>query len=100
MTAINPNIFVNGDAGLIHVLDFNHQCHVKQTGSLQEQVMRQEVWQVMEGTQRHLRGSISVWEASVDAATAPRFAREFNGTAVGKGNASIPSSATKNFQIN
>lgn len=45
----NPNIVVNGDAELIHVLDFNHQCHVKQTGSLQEQVMRQEVCQVMEG---------------------------------------------------
>ncbi len=45
----NPNIVVNGDAELIHVLDFNHQCHVKQTGSLQEQDMRQEVCQVMEG---------------------------------------------------
>ncbi|WP_350403664.1 TrlF family AAA-like ATPase [Pseudomonas sp. W17] len=45
----NPNIVVNGDAELIHVLDFNHQCHVKQAGSLQEQVMRQEVCQVMEG---------------------------------------------------
>lgn len=31
----NPNIVVNGDAELIHVLDFNHQCYVKQTGSLQ-----------------------------------------------------------------
>lgn len=45
----NPNIVVNGDAELIHVLDFNHQCHVKQTGSLQEQAMRREVCQVMEG---------------------------------------------------
>lgn len=45
----NPNIVVNGDAELIHVLDFNHQCHVKQTGSLQDQVMRREVCQVMEG---------------------------------------------------
>ncbi|MGY2683182.1 TrlF family AAA-like ATPase [Pseudomonas tolaasii] len=45
----NPNIVVNGDAELIHVLDFNNQCHVKQTGSLQEQDMRQEVCQVMEG---------------------------------------------------
>lgn len=45
----NPNIVVNGDAELIHVLDFNNQCHVKQVGSLQEQVMRQEVCQVMEG---------------------------------------------------
>ncbi len=45
----NPNIVVNGDAELIHVLDFNHQCHVKQTGSLQDQAMRREVCQVMEG---------------------------------------------------
>ena len=45
----NPNIVVNGDAELIHVLDFNHQCHVKQTGSLQDQAMRHEVCQVMEG---------------------------------------------------
>lgn len=45
----NPNIVVNGDAELIHVLDFNNQCHVKQTGSLQEQLMRREVCQVMEG---------------------------------------------------
>jgi len=45
----NPNIVVNGDAELIHVLDFNHQCHVKHTGSLQDQAMRREVCQVMEG---------------------------------------------------
>ena len=45
----NPNIVVNGDAELIHVLDFNHQCHVKQSGSLQDQTMRGEVCQVMEG---------------------------------------------------
>lgn len=45
----NPNIVVNGDAELIHVLDFKHQCHVKQTGSLQDQAMRREVCQVMEG---------------------------------------------------
>lgn len=45
----NPNIVVNGDAELIHVLDFNHQCHVKQTGSLQDQLLRREVCQVMEG---------------------------------------------------
>lgn len=45
----NPNIVVNGDAELIHVLDFNHQCHVKQTGSLQDKAMRREVCQVMEG---------------------------------------------------
>lgn len=45
----NPNIVVNGDAELIHVLDFNHQCFIKQTGSLQDQTMRREVCQVMEG---------------------------------------------------
>lgn len=45
----NPNIVVNGDAELIHVLEFNHQCHVKQSGSLQDRAMRREVCQVMEG---------------------------------------------------
>lgn len=45
----NPNIVVNGDAELIHVLDFNNQCFVKQTGSLQDLTMRGEVCQVMEG---------------------------------------------------
>lgn len=45
----NPNIVVNGDAELIHVLDFHHQCYVKQTGSLQDLRMREEVCQVMEG---------------------------------------------------
>lgn len=45
----NPNIVVNGDAELIHVLDFHHQCQVKQTGSLQDKAMRREVCQVMEG---------------------------------------------------
>jgi energy-coupling factor transporter ATP-binding protein EcfA2 len=45
----NPNIVVNGDAELIHVLDFNNQCFVKQTGSLQDLTMREEVCQVMEG---------------------------------------------------
>lgn len=45
----NPNIVVNGDAELIHVLDFNNQCHLKQVGSLQNLTMRKEVCQVMEG---------------------------------------------------
>lgn len=45
----NPNIVVNGDAELIHVLDFNNQCFVKQTGSLQDLTMRKEVCEVMEG---------------------------------------------------
>lgn len=45
----NPNIVVNGDAELIHVLDFNNQCFVKRTGSLQDLAVRDEVCQVMEG---------------------------------------------------
>ena len=45
----NPNIVVNGDAEWIHVLDFNNQCYVKQTGSLQDQPMRTEICEVMEG---------------------------------------------------
>ncbi|MDC7701685.1 TrlF family AAA-like ATPase [Vogesella indigofera] len=45
----NPNIVVNGDAELIHVLDFNNQCYVKQSDSLQNLKMREEVCQVMEG---------------------------------------------------
>ena len=45
----NPNIVVNGDAELIHVLDFNSQCFVKQSGSLQDLKIRSEVCLVMEG---------------------------------------------------
>lgn len=45
----NPNIVVNGDSELIHVMDFNNHCYVKKTGSLQNQPMRSEVCQVMEG---------------------------------------------------
>lgn len=45
----NPNIVVNGDAEMVYALDFNHQCHVKQSGSLQEKSMRDEVCRVMEG---------------------------------------------------
>jgi energy-coupling factor transporter ATP-binding protein EcfA2 len=45
----NPNIVVNGDAEWIQVMDFNHQCFVKQKGGLQEQAVRAEVCQVMEG---------------------------------------------------
>ena len=45
----NPNIVVNGDAELIYVLDFNNQCYIKHTGSLQDQNMRSNVCQVMEG---------------------------------------------------
>ncbi|MFY7975919.1 MAG: TrlF family ATPase, partial [Rubrivivax sp.] len=46
----NPNIVVNGDAELIHALEFeNGQCRVKDSGSLQNVRMRDEVCQVMEG---------------------------------------------------
>jgi predicted ATPase len=45
----NPNIVVNGDAEMIYALDFNNQCHVKKHGSLQEEQMRVEICNVMEG---------------------------------------------------
>lgn len=46
----NPNIVVNGDAEMLHALDFVHgQCIVQRSGSLQEAAMREEVCRVMEG---------------------------------------------------
>ena len=46
----NPNIVVNGDAEMLHALDFAQgQCIVRQSGSLQEEAMRTEVCRVMEG---------------------------------------------------
>ena len=45
----NPNLVVNGDAEMVHVLDFHGQCYVKQKGSLQKDAMREEVCRVMEG---------------------------------------------------
>ena len=46
----NPNIVVNGDAEMLHALDFrNGQCIVAQSGSLQEKGMREEICRVMEG---------------------------------------------------
>ena len=46
----NPNIVVNGDAEMLHALDFVHgQCIVQCSGSLQEAAMREEVCRVMEG---------------------------------------------------
>lgn len=46
----NPNIVVNGDAELIYALEFDKgQCRISETGSLQDQKMREEVCQVMEG---------------------------------------------------
>ena len=46
----NPNIVVNGDAEMLHALDFRvGQCVVAQSGSLQKETMREEVCRVMEG---------------------------------------------------
>jgi energy-coupling factor transporter ATP-binding protein EcfA2 len=46
----NPNIVVNGDAEMLHALDFRSgQCRVTQKGSLQEKAMRDEVCKIMEG---------------------------------------------------
>lgn len=46
----NPNIVVNGDAELVHVLDFRGgQCRVVERGALQESSVREEVCRVMEG---------------------------------------------------
>ena len=46
----NPNVVVNGDAELVHVLDFtNGQCRVVRAGALQQKSVREEVCQVMEG---------------------------------------------------
>ena len=46
----NPNIVVNGDAEMLHELDFGgSQWRVIEKGSLQEKAMRDEVCHVMEG---------------------------------------------------
>ena len=46
----NPNVVVNGDAEMLHVLDFVHgQCVVMRSGSLQNGSMREEVCRVIEG---------------------------------------------------
>ena len=46
----NPNIVVNGDAEMVHALDFHHgQCRVVECGALQEKSVREEVCRVMEG---------------------------------------------------
>ena len=46
----NPNVVVNGDAEMLHALDFVHgQCRVIKSGSLQEGDIRQEICQIMEG---------------------------------------------------
>ncbi len=46
----NPNVVVNGDAEMLHALDFvDGQCRVVQSGCLQEEAMREEICRVMEG---------------------------------------------------
>ena len=46
----NPNIVVNGDAEMVHVLRFQGgQCVVRQSGSLQDADIREEVCEIMEG---------------------------------------------------
>jgi predicted ATPase len=46
----NPNVVVNGDAELVHVMEFGRgQCFVQQSGALQESAVRHEVCRVMEG---------------------------------------------------
>lgn len=46
----NPNIVVNGDAEMLHAMEFTAgQCVVSQAGSLQDQEIREEICRVMEG---------------------------------------------------
>ncbi len=46
----NPNVVVNGDAELVHVMKFGQgQCMVQQSGALQDKRVRNEVCRVMEG---------------------------------------------------
>ena len=52
----NPNIVVNGDAEMLHALAFDGgQCVVRHSGSLQEEVIREEVCRVMEGGREAFR---------------------------------------------
>lgn len=52
----NPNVVVNGDAEMVHVLDFRAgQCRVTEKGALQVSALRQEVCRVMEGGKEALK---------------------------------------------
>ena len=52
----NPNIVVNGDAEMLHALDFRGgQCVVAKAGSLQEKAMREKVCRIMEGGREAFR---------------------------------------------
>ncbi len=46
----NSNIVVNGDAEVVHALEFKQgQCRVVESGALQDSSIREEVCQIMEG---------------------------------------------------
>ena len=45
----NPNIVVNGDAEMLHAMEFEGQCTVSEAGSLQDQKIRDRICLVMEG---------------------------------------------------
>ena len=46
----NPNVLVNGDAEMVHVLDFRKgQCQIVDKGALQQKSVREQVCLVMEG---------------------------------------------------
>ncbi len=46
----NPNVVVNGDAEMLHTMDFRGgQCVISRKGSLQDRGMREEVCRIMEG---------------------------------------------------
>lgn len=52
----NPNIVVNGDAEMVHAMNFaNGQCRTKASGALQEESVRTEVCEVMEGGRAALK---------------------------------------------
>ena len=46
----NPNVVVNGDAEMVHAFAFRRgQCRVEERGALQEETVRKEVCEIMEG---------------------------------------------------
>ena len=54
----NPNIVVNGDAEMLHAMEFaarQGQCVISESGSLQERAIREEVCRVMEGGREAFR---------------------------------------------
>ena len=54
----NPNIVVNGDAEMLHAMEFaarQGQCVIAESGSLQERAIREEVCRVMEGGREAFR---------------------------------------------